>query len=176
MLNRFMLFLFSVFLLAISTIFVLISAGWTTPLNFLNMLYSDLPLRVTFGAVGGFILILGLYIFLLSLFKKPLQHTNVEKTALGEINISLKAVENLLQQAALTIKGIREIKPIIRSTEQGVYLYIKAIIGPEVHIPLASKELQNIAKDVLENSAGIKVLEVRVTVVDVNQDAKVRVH
>lgn len=171
-----MLLFFALALMGLSLVLVLVSLGWTTPLDVLNMLYNDTRARIIFGVTGGFVLILGLYIFLISLFKQPTNNTVVENTSLGEINISLRAVENILQQAALSIRGVRDVKPFIRTNDKGVYIYLKAIIGPDVNIPQASKELQEKSKEVLENSAGIKVLEVRVNVVDINQDTRVRVH
>lgn len=171
-----MLLFFAIFLIAVSLLLVLFSVGWTNPIDYLNIIYGDMRARIIMGVSGGFVLILGLYIFLLSIFRQPSDHTVVENTSLGEINISLRAVENLLQQAALSVRGVRDVKPIIRSDEKGVYVYLKAIISHEVNIPQASKELQDKSREILENSAGIKVVEIRVNVVDINQDARARVH
>lgn len=176
MFNRLILFLFALLLICMSFGLVLISMGWTTPVDFLNTVNGDLRVRIIFGISGGVVLILGLYTFLLSIFKQPLPYTIVENTSLGEIHISVRAIENVIQQTAMSIRGIRDIKPNIRTTEKGVILFLKTIVGPEANIPETSKELQDKVKGILESSAGIKVLEVRVAIMDVNPDAKVRVH
>lgn len=66
--NRFVLFLFSLILVAISVLLVLISSGWTSPLDFLNSVYSDFHIRVLLGASGGVVLVLGLYLFFIKPF------------------------------------------------------------------------------------------------------------
>lgn len=175
MLSRFMHFIFAVLLLVLSLNLVLISIGWTTPLELLTAANTFIQIRIAFGLVGGIMLIIGLYIFLLSIFRQPAEHAAIESSPQGDIDISFKAIENIIQQVAQGIRGVRHIKPIIRSTGKGVYIYLETVIGPEMDIPVTSKELQNKVREVLEGTAGIKVIEIRITVVDINHEDKMRV-
>lgn len=176
MLGRFMHFLFAVLFLTVSLGLVLISIGWTTPLELLTAAYNVSQVRIAFGMTGGFMMIVALYIFLLSIFRHPSQHAAIEISPQGDIDISFKAIENIIQQVAQSIRGVRNIKPIIRSNGKGVYVYLKAVIGPEINIPEASKALQDKVRDVLQSSAGLKIVEIRITVVEINHEERMRVH
>ena len=176
MLGRFMHFLFAVLFLAVSLGLVLITIGWTTPLELLTAAYNVSQVRIAFGVTGGIMIIVALYVFLLSIFWHPAQHAAIKISSLGDINISFRAIENMIQQVAQSIRGVRHIEPIIRSTSKGVYVYLKAVIGPEINIPDASKALQDKVKEVLESYAGLKVVEIQITVVDINHEERLRVH
>jgi len=82
----------------------------------------------------------------------------------GDIQISLQALDNLIQRAAQGVQGIVDTKNKIKPVDSGIAIYILAGVRPGISIPDTTVSLQQEVKQQLETMAGVKVLEIKVLV------------
>lgn len=93
----------------------------------------------------------------------------------GEVRITLTAIETLVQQAAVQVKGVREIKTTFFTKNEGLGVYIKAVVTSDGSIPELSAQLQKVVKDHILRIAGIHIEEVKVLVDNVASGGRNRV-
>ena len=93
----------------------------------------------------------------------------------GEIRISLNTIENIALAASRKLNGIKETKAYVQRYGETVSIYIKAVVLAEIHIPTLSEELQNKVKKAVEETSGISVTDVKVSVENIYTGYKSRV-
>jgi uncharacterized alkaline shock family protein YloU len=98
-----------------------------------------------------------------------------QKTELGEVRISLDALQNVAQRAALSVRGIREARTGVHSAEDGLVINTRVATSIQDNVPTLSATLQGIVKQSVEESTGMSVKEVRVLIDDIAPANKVRV-
>lgn len=87
------------------------------------------------------------------------KHTNI-----GEVKISLNSIENIALNTSRKINGVRDIKAMVKSHEDSVYITIKVVVMPEINIPAVSLDIQSKVKKSVEESSGIEVKDVKIVV------------
>ncbi|ATW24031.1 hypothetical protein DCMF_03805 [Candidatus Formimonas warabiya] len=174
--NKFLAIIFSVLLAIISLITLFMALGWTTPLDYLNSAFSSFNLRWIIGITSVVILIAALNLFFVNFVSHPVTHTKIDQNDQGEISITLPAVEALVKKAAFQIKGVREVKPVIKCTPEGIAIFMRTGMQPGTVIPQSAQELQAAVKAYLEQTAGLQVVETKVLITNVSsQENKSRV-
>jgi hypothetical protein len=164
--DRFILAVYTLFL----TIMLFIFAGEVAGFSLLDKIYEN----VTFTnlevliAVGVLVLI-GIRLFWVSVRSSEKGHTEgryviLTDGALGEVKVSIQALEGLIVKVAGKLDGVREVKPQIYSSPKGVGIKIHAGMSPELNIPEASEKLQNLIKEQIFEVTGITVESVKVSV------------
>ncbi len=96
--------------------------------------------------------------------------TIVSFTEIGEVRISFKAIENMVLTASRKVKGIREVNTRIDYIEQGLVIYIRIKILPDIAIPELTNELQTRVKDYVQEISGSSVAEIKVLVENIAQE------
>ncbi|MGI6685069.1 MAG: alkaline shock response membrane anchor protein AmaP [Bacillota bacterium] len=173
--NRLLVVIFSLLIGTISLVTLFMALGWTIPLDYLNQVFYSINNRWIIGITSGLILLGAANLIFSSLMKNPTTYTNIANSDHGDISITIPAVEALVKKAAFQIRGVKEVKPVIKCTPQGIAVFIKTSMQPGTVIPEAAQELQTVVKGYLEETAGIQVVEVRVLITHVFQEAKSRV-
>ncbi|MCX8129026.1 MAG: alkaline shock response membrane anchor protein AmaP [Clostridia bacterium] len=103
--------------------------------------------------------------FLFSGFKSNKDKKSVSKyTNIGEIKISLNSIESIALAASRKLNGIKETKASVIRYDDSVSISIKAVILGDINIPSLSEDIQVKVKNSVEDTTGIKVNDVRVTV------------
>ncbi|HSL93643.1 MAG TPA: alkaline shock response membrane anchor protein AmaP [Bacillota bacterium] len=97
-----------------------------------------------------------------------------QKTELGEVRISMDALQNVAQRAALSVRGIREAKTAVHTGEDGLLISTRVATYVQDNVPTLSTYLQGVVKQSVEESTGMTVKEVRVLVDDIAPANKVR--
>ena len=154
---------------------LLVTLGWGYPLAAFEGALADPNQRWMIGVAAAALFALGVYTVLKGDGRRSVQHTVVKTTQLGEVSISLDAVEELVVKSAKKVLGVREIKPIIKTTQQGIAILIKGRVNSEENIPQISVQLQDVVRETIENIAGVTVVEVKVHIEGVAKDARGRV-
>jgi uncharacterized alkaline shock family protein YloU len=114
--------------------------------------------------------------FLLSGFKTNKDKKAVSKhTNIGEIKISLNSIENIALTASRKLIGVRDTKADVIKLEDGVAIAIRTVVLPEINIPALSEDIQVKVKSAVEESAGIKVNDIKVIVENIHTGYKSRV-
>jgi uncharacterized alkaline shock family protein YloU len=92
------------------------------------------------------------------------KRTVSKKTEIGEIKVSLNSIESIALAATKRLSGIKEAKANVFKGVEGVTVIIKAIVLSDVNIPILSEDIQVKVKKTIEDTSGIRVIEVKVVV------------
>lgn len=100
--------------------------------------------------------------------------TIVHHTEMGDVHITLDAVENLVEKAARNIRGVRSVKVQALQEGQGLRIFIKAVISPESNIPSVGAEIQEKVQEYIKNTVGIEMIDTHILVENISNDFKSR--
>lgn len=164
--NPFDRVIFTVYSLFITLLFILFSAvmlGWSAPWSLLrDVFYPGRP--EVFWPLMVVVILIGIRLFWVSIYrhKKNSHHVVLSENALGQVNLSLSAVEDLANKVAGKIQGVREISSRMVEVPLGVGLKIQASVTPDINVPNASAEIQNMIKEKVFEITGLQVSSVEV--------------
>ncbi|MEG1500510.1 MAG: alkaline shock response membrane anchor protein AmaP [Clostridiales bacterium] len=114
---------------------------------------------------AAFLIILGSVSVFLAVHRKATPSlAKINSCENGQVNISLNAIETLVQKTALSVDGIKEVKSKLKTTPEGVAIYLYITVPDNINIPVIASDLQNQVKENLQNMSGLNVLEVKVLV------------
>lgn len=85
----------------------------------------------------------------------------------GQVNISLSAVDHVVQKAAQTIADVREVRTQIKAMRDGVEVSLHLTMPHEVNVPETAAAVQSAVKTQLEGMTGLHVTEVKVLIANV---------
>ncbi len=171
--NRLLLLLYSLSIMTALFILGLAVAGWTTPIKLLQTYLTGYNERIIIGVIIAVLLIISIKFFLqaLSVEKKPVQAV-VHETELGQIRVSVEAIENLIYRVIKQIGGVADIKPRVTCLPEGINIFLRVVLSPEVNIPETSDEIQNRVRDYISEVAGVKVQSVKILVDSITPEVK----
>ena len=121
------------------------------------------PLTV---AMGGIDIAVSLFLLLAVGFRpsrRPLE-TVIQYSELGEVRISIAAIENMVQRVTQRHEAVKESSRKVVNTAQGLVVYLKARVLPDLNLPDLASELQKSIKNYIEEVTGVTVAEVKVLV------------
>ncbi len=122
-------------------------------------------LRIACIGVGSLTVLFGLYVLAFpQKLRAERQGFVVQRTDNGELRISIKAIEGLVQKCIDMHDEIEVVSQRIRNTRDGVTVDMNIALANNISIPLAVAALQKQIKQYLSASSGIEITEVRVTV------------
>ncbi|MGF7185818.1 vacuolar-type H+-ATPase subunit F/Vma7 [Desulfitispora alkaliphila] len=175
--NKLIAYLYTIILTALAGVLVTVMVGWQEPLQYLAQIVNDPNLRWGVGIGSLAVFVLGIYT-LLSCIKttpqKP-QDAHIETTSLGAVSITIEAIENLVQKTGQGIVGVKEIRPVIKPVEEGVAIYVKVVVNPDVEIVQVTHDLQERIKEAVKKTAGVHVCEVKVLIDGIHREVRGRV-
>ena len=170
--GRLVLFIYNLIILAIGGAMLATSLGWSEPLTYLNWAVSTPENRIIMGALGGMvILVVILVLIMLMRGTKGEVHTDevlVEQGFPGEVSISVAAIKVIIMKAVKHVEGVRETRPIVKQSSDGVVIKLHTTINPDLSVPQLAQSLQAVVKDSLEKIAGLQVAEIKVLVDEFN--------
>lgn len=175
--NRALLTIFSLVLaILFGLIFLIALLPWTTPLTYLIKALANNDQRMVLAILAAvFFLIAIKFLFSSVTVDEAPKHAIVQENKLGQINISLQAIENLVRRMVGQVNGVREIRPQVKEFPEGVSIYIKAIVTPDIKIPQVSEEIQKIVREKVFEITGVTVIDVKILIDNITNDLKARV-
>lgn len=131
--------------------------------------YQGVPVLAVVGAglivIGVAALSLGLYS---SQGKAPA--SILQTSEYGEIRISIVAIENMVLRVVQQTQGIKDNGRKASYSPDGMIIYVKIKVMPDLEIPSLVGELQGKIKSYLEDITGLLVHEVKVMVENIILD------
>lgn len=124
--------------------------------------------------VGGVFFLVSIRLLLAGLRSRKVKDTIVHHNDMGDVHISLDAVENLVEKVARHIRGVRGIKVKVTLAGQGITVQLKAVVSPESHVPTVAGEIQSRVHEYIKNTVGIELADVQVTVENISNDFKAK--
>ena len=168
--DRALNFLIALFLLCACALFigVLFTPVRIDVINRLSNLPGDFTGRTLL--IGGAVILLILCSYLLSVAfshkRKPISKSALVKaTELGSIQITLNAVDTLVQKFTRGFSQIKDCSSRIVVISSGeLAIQVKLQLMPETNVPELSAQLQSEMKEYIQNYSGVTVHEIQVVV------------
>ncbi|UNK20395.1 alkaline shock response membrane anchor protein AmaP [Paenibacillus sp. N3/727] len=165
--DRLMLFIYSLSIGVISVVAILLLSG-------------AIPYDLTYNQERQFFLagiIVASVLFLLSIrffyisIRRDRTVTNSidQRTEFGDIQISVETIENLCLKAASRVRGVKDLKSRIKVSQSGLEIAIRAVVDGEESIPTLTTDVQKQVHDFVEDTTGIPVSNVSVYIANVVQ-------
>lgn len=158
--------------LALLSLGVVLLALQIIPLNVVWTSISLIHGQWEAALVGAIFLLSSIRLLLAGLRSHREKGAILHHTDMGDIQIAIDAVENLIVKAARHVKGVRGAKVKVTSATQGLSVVIKAVISPESHVPTVSAEIQQQVHAYAKNTVGIEFIDVRIIVENIANDFK----
>ena len=176
--DRFLLFIFSLAICVISVTTLLASLSVINELdslNFIRDVFEQSSLNNIVIVVAFVLFLLGLRFLYLSVrVQNPRNRSYQLSTPMGEIMISMETIENLSLKAANAVRGVKDLKPRVKISEQGLEISIRVVVDGVHAIPELTEQIQqHVTKDVTEIT-GIQVNNVSVFVANIIQNPNVK--
>jgi len=96
--------------------------------------------------------------------------TSIIEGELGQVDISLEALRNMVREVAIQQDGVEDIKTELTAGEGGVFIFLRGKVRPTVVIPRVTEELQSIVKSYIEDTTGVHVASVKILIENVYSD------
>lgn len=169
--DRAVLVLYTLSLLLLSLAGILVSTGWTIPIEILSSAAGTLDGRLAIGLPSAVFFIVSLR-FLYFGFRRPRPQAIIHNTDLGEVRVALAAVENLVNRVARHVPGVREVKPSVGTTEGRLWIKTQIIIASDVGVPDVSSRLQHAIQAELREIIGVEVDSIRVAIDNFSDESR----
>lgn len=128
--------------------------------------------RVVGAAVGAGLALLGAAALRPALLRLGYERSIVRATGLGEVHVSLRAIQTLARRAAAQVQGIREVDvDVVPAGAGDVSVRVVVMVAPDYSIPELCDEVQARIDQYLRQTAGVSCSQIRVLVRGVAREA-----
>ncbi|NLC06909.1 MAG: alkaline shock response membrane anchor protein AmaP [Syntrophomonadaceae bacterium] len=172
---RLLVSLLSLLLTGLGVLAIAISLGWMVPIDQLLSVLNQTQGKWLVGLVGAVLLLLGLILFFDSFKTAPVPQGVIRELKLGRVVTTVQALESVVHRAVRQVRGVREVKPLIRVEAAGLIVVVRVVLSPEVKVPEIAEQIQQNVKTQINDTIGTEVVEVRVKVDNIGYDAAARV-
>ncbi len=171
--NRFLLVIYTLSVIAASLVLGLATAGWTAPIEMLQLSLTRYNDRMIIGTVVAVFMIVSIRFLLhaLSSEGRPNQAV-VHETSIGQVKISEEAVANIVTRVVNQVRGVREVSPRVVFSPDGINILVRVSLLPETHIPQTTDEIQNKLANYMSEVAGINIKAVKILVESISSELK----
>lgn len=173
MLDRLLLFLFSLVTIVV-TGFLLASAfnwvGYNETSSFWYEVYTNSYTAAVFIVSCTVVLLISIRLFYISVRTGQSRAPSIDqRNDFGDIRISIETVENLALKAAARSRGVKDLRARVRVSSAGLEITLRTLVDGETSIPSLTEEIQSNVKTHIEEITGIPVAEVSVFIANVVQ-------
>lgn len=180
-LDRFILLIYSLSILVISLVVLGVFAQLISPAylweNFVALAGGSAAIASAAAGFAGFIFVLlSLYLLKVSVRfsakEKKLQEAVVVHGSIGDVQITVEAIKNLVDKKARSVKGVREVKVKVEvktnADKENVNIRTTLIVGQENNITEVSDQVRQAIKESLSNVVGLEMFNVDIVVDDIS--------
>ena len=172
--DRIILVLYALSIAVMSAIVVLWSVGAFAVEMVDNVFMTYINGRWETAAVGIVFVLLSLRLFVAAFGSRGARtgNTIVVSRPMGNINVSVAAIEGLVVRTAGHVQGVREIKARVIQAGQGMSIKLRAAVIPETDIPVASEEIQRLISEQIKQTLGMEVVNVEIAIDNISSELK----
>ncbi|UJF31254.1 alkaline shock response membrane anchor protein AmaP [Paenibacillus hexagrammi] len=174
-LDRLLLFLYSLIIFAASIVILAVSCSWVPKARaeaVLDSFYFDQNVAYPAIVISIVLLLISIRFVYISVRRGRAQAPSIDqRTEIGDIRISMETVENLSLKAAGRTKGVKDLKSRVRVNQSGLEIMIRTVVDGESSIPDLTEDMQSNVKRYIEEVTGIPVASVTVYVANIIQSA-----
>lgn len=142
-------------------------------------LFTDLFLTRPFGSlrpmtIGGAAaaVVVGVYLFCLSIRGRGRHKAIIRGTSLGEVRISLLAVESLVRRTAKEVHGIQHVDTFVDTSGDNLEIFVSVVVSPDLSIPEVAEQMQTRLCRYIGDTVGVDVSKVSVNIRNVGHEQK----
>jgi len=169
--DRVILTVYTFFLTFLSAAFVAVAMGWREPLDYTRQVLENPNGRWAIGLTGAVFFIASVRLLYFG-FRRGGGRAVVHENELGEVRISLDAVENLVVRVARHQRGVRDVRALAGLSDGRVRVYLRLWVGADVAVPEVGQAVQREVARQVREVMGVEVAEVRVYVVNVASEGR----
>lgn len=167
--DRVLVFFYSLLVTLLLIVTVPVIAGWwPEPLKLLLSATQRTDTSIALWTSLALLIIIGFRLIYACIKRAPIPKAVVHELKLGQVHITLPAIEGLVTKAVRNIDGIKEVKPQIIPTPTGIEIVLKIIVTPDINIPQISEQIQQNVKDYILEVTGITAQNVKVLVENIS--------
>ena len=171
--DRIVLTVYTLALACLSGLMVVVSiTAWEEPFRVLEEALQSGRGRFWVALIGALFFSVSTRLIAVAFTRRGGGQPVVHETSMGEVRISLDAVENLVRKTARAIKGVREIKAVVSHGKDGLHVFLSGTISPEVSIPDVSEEIQSAVRQYVKRVVGVELTEVRLEVENIGNEGR----
>lgn len=168
-----LLFAFLLIILGVTTLALVF--GWSDPIEYLVETLNTEEGRWLVGLAGGVLILLGLVLIPSSLGSKTASEGVVQELQMGRVVTTIPALEGVVHRAVRQVRGVKEVKPVIRINTEGVTVLLRVVLSPEIKVTDIAREIQENVKEQISETVGIQVLEIQIKVDKIGYNGPARV-
>jgi len=171
--DRIILTLYTFSLILLSFVIVAVALGWLAPLEFVQSSLQVSGGRWIIGLIGLTLLVVSLRLLYFAFRRTRATQVLIRDTERGRVDVTLGAIENLVERVGYRLSGVREIRPGVSADDAGgVQVRLVVKVSPDVSVPQLAEELQNNIKRYVRNVVGLPVASIDVHVRDFTTEFK----
>ncbi|HHV06913.1 MAG TPA: alkaline shock response membrane anchor protein AmaP [Firmicutes bacterium] len=169
--DRFLLFLAAMLLAVIALGVILLGLNLPVAQNLATQFVGELVYGQWVAVlIGAAVLAIGLRLAVLSLAGRKPPGALISRSELGEVSITVPAVENMVQRTATQVDGVKEVRPSVAAKSEGVAVKLKTWVEKDVNVPELAAQVQEILGSHLKEVAGLAVASINVEVQGVGSE------
>jgi uncharacterized alkaline shock family protein YloU len=171
--DRVVLSLYALALTVVSFLFLLASFGWNAPMHLIMETLETPSGRSTVGIISGFLFLAGIRFIYYGFKRSPVQAV-IHNTGIGEVQISLVAVKNLVTRVAARIPGVREVRANVRLNQlaTGILVFLELKVAVDANLPDLADKVQKATASYVKDIVGVEVDSVKVSVSDIGLEGR----
>lgn len=177
-LEKIILVLATVIFLMIGVILILLSIhwfSWDDVLNFLQLITGNQLRQVALFILGLFLIAISFSIWIFSFLNRHREQTIAFRNSLGEVRISLAAMEDFIRKIASEIPEVKSIRPRVYASKKGLEVRNKVTLYSNNNISDVANDLQFTIKKYLQDILGIeRVNQIKVLVTNLSLESQRR--
>lgn len=166
---RLLLSVYNMLMILLGGVVLAASLNVFAPLPYLEIALNDQN-RLLTALIALIVIFLALVLLILS-WKTSSNGSGddgivVQEGLLGQVTMTVPAIELLIMKSVRQIEGVKDIRPQISKDKSGLTVKLNMMINPELNVPEVTAATQKIVKEQLENVGGLQVNAVKVRVDD----------
>ena len=120
------------------------------------------------GLAGVAFLIIGCSLIVLALRRFSREPSMAFQNPEGEVRVAFSAIEDFVKRLGVKLTEVREMHPKVLATREGLEIYNRIILEPNINIPEATRRIQEMIKKYVEDVLGIEdIIAIKVLVVKI---------
>jgi len=162
------------FFLAFISIGVILLALQLLPIDVVWAWISRIYGQWEVSLVGAVFLLVSVRLLLAGIRSSRGKSMVIHHTEMGDVQVSLRAVENLVEKTARHIHGVRGVDVNVTQGDHGLKVSIKAVVSLESNIPSVTAEMQAAVHKYIKNTVGVDLADVKIVVENISNEFKAR--
>lgn len=174
--DRLVVTLAALFVLAFGVAVLALVAGWNGVPWLLDLLAAARAAHRVEAVLTGLLgVAVALYLLAVGWQREGRMDVIRQAGALGEISVSLRAVEAVVEQSAEAVRGVKDVEARLRQQEGALVVDLNVGVTAERSVPEVSGEVQQRVAERIREIVGVEVAHVGVQVRHIEAERRARI-